>query len=131
MNTTEIGVSLISHGVLMSLKGFGKKNLDLLKGRRRRLDRNTKGPQVYVAFNRRLKKFYVGVTKNSFNERYARRDYKHHFSNAFYCDPCAFDIIIFKVKTMKLAYKLEERLVGWSEAKSDKYYNKIPGGNNE
>lgn len=105
-------------------------NLKLLKGRKSRMDRNTKGPVLYVAYNRRMKMYYVGVTKNTFNERYSRRDYKHHFSNAFYCDPTAFDIKIYKLKTIALAYKLEAKLIGWPEAKSPKYYNKIPGGMN-
>ena len=73
--------------------------LKALKNRKALMDRNTKGPILYVAYNRRMKMYYVGVTSKTFNERYARRDYKHHFSNAFYCDPTAFDIYIYKFKT--------------------------------
>lgn len=75
--------------------------------------------------------WYIGVTKNSFNDRYSRRDYKHHFSNAFYCDPTAFDVYCYRLKTITAAYGLEAKLVTWVEAKSAKYYNKIPGGKND
>jgi len=102
--------------------------LKALKNRKAYMDRNTKGPILYVAYNRRLKKYYVGVTKNTFNDRYSRRDYKHHFSNAFYCDPTAFDIYVYKFKHLANAYKMETKLVTQAEANSDKYYNKIPGG---
>lgn len=122
MNTIETGLRLSLLGVWMKLKA--------LKNRKAYMDRNLKGPVLYVAYNRRLKKYYVGVTSKSFNERYSRRDYKHHFSNAFYCDPTAFDIYIYKFKSLANAYKLESKLVTWVEAKSSKYYNKIPGGFN-
>lgn len=101
-----------------------------LEGRKALLDRNTKGPVLYVAYHRRLKKFYIGVTSNSFNERYAKRDPDHHFSNAFYKEPTAFDIWIYKFKTIEGAYKKEAKLVTWKEVKSGAYYNKIPGGKN-
>ncbi len=101
-----------------------------LEDRKGSLNRNLKGPQLYVAYNRRLKKYYVGVTKNTFNDRYSRRDYKHHFSNAFYCDPTAFDVLCYKFKTIEGAYRMEKKLVTWTQAKSNKYYNKIPGGKN-
>lgn len=101
-----------------------------LKGRKGSLNRNLKGPQVYVAYHRRQKKYYVGVTSKSFNERYQRRDHSHHFSNAFYCEPTWFDVKVYKFKTIAGAYRMEEKLVTWKEAKSKKYYNKIPGGKN-
>lgn len=102
--------------------------LKALKNRKAYMDRNIKGPILYVAYNRRMKMYYIGVSKNTFNDRYSRRDYKHHFSNAFYCDPTAFDIYIYKFKSLDNAYKAEKKLIGWKEAKSKKYYNKIPGG---
>lgn len=105
--------------------------LKALKGRKVYLNRNLKGPLLYVAFHRTLKKYYVGVTSKSFNERYARRDKTHHFNNAFYKDPCGFDVWIYKCTSMRAAYRLEAKLVTWKEAKSDKYYNKIPGGENK
>lgn len=83
-----------------------------------------------MAYHRELKKYYIGVTSKSFNERYKTRDKSHHFNNAFYLNPTAFDIYIFRFKTIAGAYKKEEELVTWKEAKSPKYYNKIPGGIN-
>jgi hypothetical protein len=100
-----------------------------LKGKRSTVNRNYEGHQVYVAYNRRRKMWYVGMTSKSFNERYKKRDYKHHFSNAFYCDPTAFDIKVYPMTSRTKAFRLEAKLVGWQEAKSNMYYNKIPGGN--
>ncbi len=104
--------------------------LSKLKHRKGKLNRNLTGPQVYVAYNRRRKMYYIGVTSKSFNERYKNRDTTHHFNNAFYYDPTAFDILIYPCKTIANAYKLEASLITWKEAKSQKYYNKIPGGFN-
>lgn len=102
--------------------------LKALKSRKAYLDRNISGPILYVAYNRRRKMYYIGVSSKSFNERYKARDKEHHFNNAFYYDPTAFDVYIYKFKHLKNAYKMEAKLVTWTEAKSSKYYNKIPGG---
>ncbi len=115
---------------MYGLKQGIELKLSKLKHRKARLDRNIRGC-LYVAYHRRLKKYYVGVTSKSFNERYERRDPKHHFSNAFYKEPCAFDIWIYKFNNIENAYRMEKKLVTWKEVNSGKYYNKIPGGRND